>query len=230
MASKTAFAHKSAITTAAVDGSTMSRRNYFLTIGMLLVLGFAILGVSSWIVMQPQFASSYRNIVLPVGIGGLVASIVGMVLIGAGTKRTSIPMLLGGYLLFTVAFGATTSIILPQYNIDTVTNAFVATAGVCLIFTGLGALFPRAFEKAAAVAVIALFAVILVSLVSVFLRFDTSWIDYVTLGIFSIFIAYDTHKAATIEPNLFNAVMAATNIYLDIVNIFLAILDILDNK
>ena len=75
-----------------------------------------------------------------------------------------------------------------------------------------------------------LLVVLAASVVMMFFGGSPTWIDYVTVAVFSIFIAYDTHQAAIIEPNMFNAIMAATSIFLDIVNIFLALLDIFDNR
>ena len=67
------------------------------------------------------------------------------------------------------------------------------------------------------------------TVVMAFMGIPCTWIDYVTVAIFAIFIGYDVHVGATIEPNICNAFVVATNIFLDIVNIFLTLLDIFNN-
>ena len=229
-AEKKALIDRASIVRQADGDATMERRTYNLVIGGLLVLGFGILALSSWIVLQPGMAPFVESKGLIVGIVGLVLSIVGMVVIGMGASRKSVGLMLTGYLVFTVAFGATTSIILPYYGIDTITNALMTTVGISLVFTALGAIFPDLFNKLMPVALVTLGVTLLASIVMAFFGGAPTWIDFVTVGVFSIFIGYDTHQASVIEPNMFNAVMAATNIFLDIVNIFLRLLDIFDRN
>ena len=220
---------ESAIEREAIDGSSMTRRSFYLTIGALLILGFGMLALTSWAVMQPGMAGFVRSHELAVGIGGIVGTVAGIVAIGVGGSKKSIALMLVGYLVFTLSFGATTSIWLTRYNFATITSAFTMTAAVSLLFAILGILFPRIFERLVGVAFVALLGIILASFAMMLLHLPTTWIDYATIAVFSIFIGYDVHKAAVIEPNPFNAVMVATNIFIDIVNVFVAILNILDN-
>lgn len=214
------------------SSGAMTRRGYYATIGLLLLGGFAILALTSWLAVQPAIAPMIEGNYLAISIGSIVLTIVGMVLIGVGTSKESVGLMLAGYLIFAVAFGATTSIWLPRYNFNTVTKAFVLTAGISLLFTAVGMLFPRAIEKAAAVASVAFIGIMIASIVMFFFYQQGlaagGWLDYVLVGIFAIFIGYDTHKAATLEPTMYNAIMSATNIFVDIINMFLHILRILD--
>jgi FtsH-binding integral membrane protein len=207
----------------------MTRRGFNMLVGLLLLFGFGVLAVSSWIALQPSFAGIIANYGAGIAIGGLAGTILGLVAMWLGGRSHSAVFMGIGYLLFTVAFGATTSFVLPRYGIDTITNAFVATAAISVVFSVLGIVFPRFFERIIG-AVFAIFlGVLLVSVVMAFMGIPCTWIDYVTVAIFAIFIGYDVHVGATIEPNICNAFVVATNIFLDIVNIFLTLLDIFNN-
>lgn len=221
---------ESAIERQAYGSATMTRRTFYVVVGGLLAFGFGVLGLTSWVALQPAFASFLASHGIVIAIGGIVASILGLLAMFAGGRSKSVVSMGIGYLLFTASFGATTSIVLPHYGIDTITNAFIATAGISVLFSVLGIIFPRFFERIIG-AVFAIFlGVILVSVVMMFMGSAPTWIDYVTVAIFAIFIGYDVHMGALVEPNMFNALLVATNIFLDIVNIFLTLLDIMDNN
>lgn len=217
---------------ARTSGGTMSRRSYNGLIGLLLAAGFGVLALTSWLALQPAFAGIIESNAMAISIGSLVLTIVGMILIAVGTSKQSVGLMLAGYAIFVVSFGATTSIWLPRYNFNVVTKAFVLTAGISLLFTAVGMLFPSFIEKAAGVAFIALIGIMLASIVMFFFYRQGlaagGWIDYAMVAIFAIFIGYDTHKAAQIEATVPNAIMSATNIFVDIINLFLHILRILD--
>ena len=55
----------------------------------------------------------------------------------------------------------------------------------------------------------------------------TAWIGAV---VFSVYIAYDFHRAQAFPKTLDNAVDSALDIYLDIINLFLKILRILGSR
>lgn len=213
---------------AQTGGRAMSRSAYYGLIGALLVLGFGVTALTSWVAMLPSVASVVASNALGFGIGSIVATIVGMILIGVGTSKQSTGLMLAGYMVFAVSFGFTTSLWLPQYNFDTITQALVLTAGISLLFTAFGILFPNAIEKAAVVAMIVLFGVMIASLFMFFFGGVRGWVDYVVVGVFAIFIGYDTHMASKLDPTVPNAIGVATNLFLDIINMFLRILNILD--
>ena len=219
----------SAIAKHALGGASMDRRSYNLLISLLLVGGFMMLAFTSWIVMQPVAAGFIANNSMVFGIVAAVASIVGMGSIVFGQIKQNLGLMSLGYVLFTLSFGATSSIWLPRYGIDTITNAFIATAAISASFAILGMLFPNVFQKLVPVAIVTLLVAMLACFVMALMGISTTWIDYVTVGVFAIFIGYDVHQASMLEANPFNAVLSATNIFIDIVNVFMSLLNILDN-
>lgn len=216
----------SAIVRESYGEATMSRRSFNLTIGLLLMAGFGVLALTSWLALQPAVASLIAGRTMVLGGVGIVASIVALIAMFAGGRSHSTTLMAVGYGLFVLAFGASTSMILPAYNIGAITEAFVATAGISAVFSVLGIAFPRFFERIIG-AVFAIFiGVVLASVIMLFMGMSPAWIDYVTVAIFAIFIGYDVHLSTIVEPNLFNALLVATNIFVDIVNVFMELVRI----
>jgi len=54
-------------------------------------------------------------------------------------------------------------------------------------------------------------------------------IDYISAGIFSLYIGYDMHRAHSIPKTLDNAIDVSLSLYLDIINLFLNLLSILQS-
>ena len=55
-------------------------------------------------------------------------------------------------------------------------------------------------------------------------------LDYVIVIIFSGFVGYDWAKAQAYPKNTVNAIASASDIYVDVVNIFIRLLSILGKK
>ena len=70
-------------------------------------------------------------------------------------------------------------------------------------------------------------AVVKVELVLFLLGFGTEFTDYIVIAIFSLYLGFDWQRANRVTPSIRNAILSATQIYLDIVNIFIRLLRIL---
>jgi FtsH-binding integral membrane protein len=55
---------------------------------------------------------------------------------------------------------------------------------------------------------------------------SSTWLDWIFVIIFSLYVGYDWVMAQEDEPTFGNAVKHAANLYLDIVNLFLKLLSI----
>ena len=74
---------------------------------------------------------------------------------------------------------------------------------------------------------IALGITVAVELVLFLLGFGTEFTDYIVIAIFSLYLGFDWQRANRVTPSIRNAILSATQIYLDIVNIFIRLLRIL---
>lgn len=160
----------------------------------------------------------------------IVATIGGAILMSVGKSKQSVGMCLAGYLMFSLTFGVTIALLLQRYSIGTITYAFGITACISGIFLISGVLFPQFFARIGGVLFVGLFAVVLVEMIATFFfHADQTIFDYIVIALFCGFLGYDSYLMAVDQPTVPNAIYYACDIYLDIVNILLRVLDILDN-
>ena len=135
-----------------------------------------------------------------------------------------------GYNLVVVPVGLVVSISVYAYGglgSEVVTQAFLITMLITAIMAGFSIFKPEFFDKLGGVLLACLSGLIVAELVLLFLGVDqiiSSWIGAV---IFSLYIGYDFHRAQAFPKTLDNAVDSALDIYLDVINLFLRILQIL---
>lgn len=204
----------------------ISRRAYnMLTFGLVTV-SFLVMFVMCGFASGSALSGS-----LVVTILSIVASIGGIVIMGIGKSKQNVGLSLVGYALFTLSFGWTLSLILRRYDVGTINYAFAITGCVSGIFLILGTLFPSFFARLGNVLFGALIAIMLVELVSVlFLHLNQTFIDYIVILLFCGYLGYDSYMMSSDDPTVPNAIWYACNIYTDIVNILIRVLDILDNR
>ena len=77
---------------------------------------------------------------------------------------------------------------------------------------------------------VALLALLVVQLVMMFMGVDQTWLDIAIVVVFCGFIGYDMHQATLVETTLPNAVFMACNLFLDIMNVFMRLLNIFGNN
>lgn len=63
-----------------------------------------------------------------------------------------------------------------------------------------------------------------------FLGVDQTWLDIAVIVVFCGFIGYDMYVATTVAPTVPNAVFMACNLFLDIVNVFIRLLNIVNDN
>ena len=164
-------------------------------------------------------------------IASLVATIVGIILMSVGKSKQSVGLSLTGYTLFTLTFGITVSLALQRYEIGTIAYAFGITACVSGIFLIAGVTFPQVFSRLGGALCFGLIAVMVVEFVAVvFFHANQTIFDYIVIILFCGFLGYDSYRMSVDEATVPNAIFHASNIYIDIVNILLRVLDIMDNK
>ena len=161
----------------------------------------------------------------------LVGSIGGFIVMGVGKSKQSVPITVVGYAMFVLTFGGTLALLLTRYNVGTVTYAFGITACLSGIFLIAGITFPEFFSKIGRVLLLALIGLIVVEFVSVlFFHINQTIFDYIAIAIFCGFLGFDSYKMSQDAPTVPNAIFYAADIYIDIVNILIRILDIMDRN
>lgn len=213
------------------DNNQLSRGKYLAMISALVASGFFLIFASSTFVSDPSFAHMFANtssaVVL---VASIAALIVGLVIQWRGAKMKSIPMCLAGFYIISVVFGILTAIILPMYDLNTITAAAGGTIAIAVVFGILGFLFPNFFAKIHGILVVGLLAMIVVEILFLIFGISQGWTDWVVLLIFCGFIGYDFYQAVHVPATKINAVLYATEIYLDLLNVFLRLLSIFGRR
>lgn len=203
----------------------LSRRIYNLLIGGIVTASLVIIGL-----MYAYFDTvpGAMNFMLDpaVCIGCIILPFVGILVMFIGKGRDSIPMMIVGYGIMTLTLGLPVAWASAEYTALSVLNAVVATAVITATFATLGFIRPDIFRQLYVVCFWGLTAMIIIELVMLLFGVHHTWQDWVVIAIFCGFIGYDFYNAANDEPTVDNAIIYACDIFLDIVNVFLRILNI----
>lgn len=198
---------------------------YNLVIGLTLLWGL----LCNWWMVGNISTEWIRNINPWVFFGGYFASC----LLGVSLfARSSNPLVsFAGYNLVVAPFGLVVNLAVARYDPTLVQEAIRITALVTLGMMILGTLFPAFFRRIASALTVALLLVIVVELVEIFVfRVHHGILDWIVVLIFCGYIGYDWGRANRIPKTLDNAVDSAAALYMDIINLFLRILQILGRK
>ncbi len=158
-------------------------------------------------------------------IAYFVLAIVGGILI----RRPSPVLSFVGYNLIAVPVGMVLCLALQGAANSDVKTAVLMTAIVTLVFMIAATVFPDFFLSLGRVLLFGLGMLIVGGLVCA-LFFPQATFAWVGAGLFSLYIGYDWARANTCARTLDNAVDLAANLYLDIINLLLRILEIMARK
>jgi len=206
-------------------GKEISDNMYNFIIGATLCWGFGI----NWFMVKNIPVET----IMQFGFWPLI--IVYFILCFAGVMlftKSSDPLIsFLGYNLIVFPFGLIINIVVSQYNSAIVLEAIKMTGLVTLVMMIAGTLFPAFFKKIIGVLTIALFAVIIVEVVMIFVfKTHHGIIDWIVVVIFCGYIGYDWGRAQRIPKTVDNAVDSAASLYMDIIILFLRILRIMGRR
>ena len=211
------------------DGALLSRRTYNLIMGACLLWGFAInvimcasLGSNKAFM---TFATSHMWVIL---IAYLVLAFVGIFI---NAKSTNPAISFVGYNLIVLPLGLALTVIVAMYPVLSVMYAFVATAGVTVVMLVVSTAKPEFFFKISRSLFIALIAAIIIEVVLTLVTGAHLGIfDWIIALIFCGYIGYDWARSQSVPSTLDNAIDCACALYIDIVNLFIRILEIVGNE
>ncbi|MBR3158268.1 MAG: US12 family protein [Atopobiaceae bacterium] len=211
-----------------IGAPTITRRAYnALTFG-IVAIAFLITWGEYSLIMNGSLNFLLQNGLVTLLVS-FVLTIVGIVLMSVGKSKQSVGVSVGGFALFTLTFGATTALALTHYSVGTIAYAFLITACLAGIFLVAGVIFPEFFSRIGGVLMIGLIGLIIIEFVAVVLfHANQTLFDYVAIALFCGFLGYDAFLMSQDAPTVPNAIFYATDIFLDIVNILIRILNIMD--
>lgn len=164
-----------------------------------------------------------------------IAEILVVIFLSARIQKMSSTTAIFAYLGYSVLSGLTFASIFVLFTVPSIMLTFGVTSLLFLIF-GLFGYFTKAdLSKWGMILLLGLFGVIVMSLVNIILHVETVdfVISVVAVIIFVGYIAYDIQKikrlSTSIEDENKLAIIGALELYLDFINLFIHLLEILGN-
>ena len=198
-----------------------------------MVAALAISGVAAFAVFNSEtllyFIFGNRFTFL----GLIIAEFALVIILSAGIRRMSFPAAAASFVIYSIVNGLTLSAVLFAYTSTSVASIFVITALMFGAMSVYGATTKSSLQSAGKYLMMAVIGLVIASLVNIFMRSSSlDWlISFVTVGVFTGLTAYDTQKitqaaryAQDNEDFKKVAIIGALELYLDFVNIFLALL------
>lgn len=214
--------NKESVFERSVGVDTLSRNAYNLLIGAVLLWGFAI----NWYLVATIPVESLLSINKWVFFGGYFVSCIAGIAMFSMSSNPIISFI--GYNLVVVPFGLILNIFLAKVDPNIVHAAIQTTALVTLGMMTLGTIFPQFFAKIGSALFWSLLLVIIVEIVqSLFFNMHSGIIDWIVALIFCGYIGYDWGRANSIPRTVDNAIDSAAALYMDIINLFIRIVEIM---
>ncbi len=206
----------------------ISERAFNLIIGGMLLWGFLLNYVT-----VALFANQVIRMVA--GMNPLVFILIYFALVLVGNLmivKGGAGLSFIGYTLIAAPIGIVLCMSLQGVPTSVIKTAVLITAIVTLSFMIAATLFPDFFLKLGRVLFFSLLFMIVGSLISTLFFHNGGYALYTWLGagIFSLYIGYDWARANTCARTVDNAIDLSASLYLDIINLFLRIIEILSHK
>lgn len=202
-------------------------RSFNLIIGAVLLWGFAL----NYLMVALYGAQIGR---MMAGVNPLLFLVGYFVLVIAGSvllKKDSPVLSFIGYNLIALPIGVVVCACVTGVPVSIVKSAVLVTAIVTLSFMILATVFTGFFlSMGRALGAGLLIAIVAELVTTLIFRVHSSVYEWVFVGIFSLFIGYDWARANTCARTVNNAIDLAANLYLDIINLFLRILEIMSKR
>ncbi|HHH9443058.1 TPA: Bax inhibitor-1 family protein [Pseudomonas aeruginosa] len=198
---------------------------YNLILGAVLLWGFAL----NWWMVANIPADSLKSIgMVPFLVGYFVSAFAGVAII-FGSSNPVLSFI--GYNLIVLPIGLVLVIALPGHSHGNIIAAARMTTLLTIAMMALGTMFPAFFKRIEAALCWALVISIVAELIQAFvLKVEVGLMDWIVAAIFCGIIGVDWGRANQIERTVDNAVDSAASLYLDIINLFIRILEIMSKK
>ena len=206
----------------------ISERAFNLIIGAMLLWGFALNYLTVALFAEKVLRLVYGMKPAVFLIGYFVLVLAGNAMVVHGGAALSFV----GYTLIAAPIGIVVCMSVQGVPLSIVKSAVLTTAVVTLSFMIAGTLFTGFFLRLGRVLFFSLLFMVIGGLVSLLLlgRHTGMVYEWLGVGVFSLYIGYDWARANTCARTVDNAIDLSASLYLDIVNLFLRILQIMSKN
>ena len=205
------------------SANTITSNIYNLIIGIFISLGLLInIGMCKFIpenLVQNIFMTSILTPVLAI-VGILIMSF-----------SNNIILIIIGFSMMNIGIGLGLSSSMSYYKIEDILMAVVLTLIIVIAMTIISSIFPKFFLSIGKALFVSLIILIIVEFAFAFISGGIpSLVIIISVGIFSLFVGYEWQKSQNASKTVKNAILSAGELYLDIINMFVDILELLDRK
>ena len=230
-------------------GSTTitSQKNLLALVFVWMFIGMVVTTIAS---LSFAFVPSLFDLMVTVDSEGFVkrsmlghiitfAPLIMLLGLGAGYKKLSFTMLAAFFVGFSIVFGMSISYIFIIYQIGSIVNVFLSTCALFGIMAGVGYFTNTDLTKLGSLLMIGLVGIFVASIINYFV--GSSQMGYIisilAVVIFTGLTAYDMQKIKLMiqendgsESFKKMALMGALHLYLDFINLFMALLNIFGKR
>nr|WP_265457792.1 Bax inhibitor-1/YccA family protein [Enterococcus sp. HY326] len=219
-----------------VQDQTAGINKFYSKVYGFLGLGILLSGIVAYLSMQvfpAQVASFIQN--FPLGILGIWIVEIGLVILLSAKAEKNPSLAIGGFIGYSLINGIVLAITVSYYTNASVARAFITAAAMFIGLSIFGVVTKKDLSGIGRAAYSALIGIIIAILLNAFIL-NSQPVDYLisflTIIIFSGITAYDNQMIRTLyvqsNGTVGNgvAVYMALSLYLDFINLFLALLRI----
>jgi FtsH-binding integral membrane protein len=201
----------------------MTDKKYNLTLGSVLSFGL-IINCLICLFFTEQIIQINPLVLC---IGSLIA-VIASTLIMAFSNNTFV--ILTGYTILSVSIGSLVACSVSYFETDVVFKAIITTTILVIFMTLISYINPRFFLSLGKTLLLSLIAIIIINILFLLITGTVpTFMSFISVIIFALFIGYDWQKAQAVPKTFKNAILSAGELYLDIINIFLDLLELFDN-
>lgn len=229
------------------SATIVNQKNLLATVFGWMFIGMILTTISSLLF---AFVPSLLELMTTIGpdgyvkrsmLGHIIAFAPLVMLIALGARYHKIPFigLVAFFIGFSILFGISLSFIFLYYQIGSILNVFLSTSALFGVMAGLGYFTNTDLTKMGSILRIGMFGIVIASVINYFVGSDSMGygISILAVIIFTGLTAYDMQKIKeTLSLNdgseTFKkvALMGALNLYLDFINLFMALLNIFGRR
>ena len=220
-------------------------RTFFASVFMWMGVALGISAVTAYVFGTDM---SYMQYLLNPETGGLsglgyvvMFAPLGLVLLMSfGINKLSSTALIAVFLVYSVLMGMSLSFIFMAYTQASIYGVFFASAAMFGVMALLGYTTKTDLTKLGSILIMALIGIVIAGLVNMFLRSDglSYIISFIAVIVFTGLTAYDVQKIKQIgtqvehgtEATAKMSIMGALTLYLDFINLFLALLRLFGSR
>ena len=203
---------------------SISSRTYQLIIGGLILYGFAL---------NVLFVEAFSNRLRGLFEKPLMFLLIYVVfcIAGIALTRTNNPVMnFIGFNVTVAPIGLLLAVTLPGFPKKDILTALIITAAVAAAMIALSTLFPNFFAKLGRTLIASLLIGIAAEVVAFFLGYRGNVFSLLFVILFSLYVGFDWYRAQQYPKTFRNAVIAAIDIYLDVINIFIRVLSLVGKR